>query len=147
MFFTFVWFGEKRQAIKAGIILGIITSVFLLAALGMWLTHNYKINNYKKVTGVVTASDATDRTKTWTELTYKCNGVNQTVRLNRIYFRAGLKKELLCNPDSPSEASLYSSSSTISLILLISAIPFGLFTSIYLFNYYCIHRKEVKEIQ
>lgn len=145
MIFTFVWFGDAKKAKLMTTIMGTITALLLMLGIGYWINHSYKINNYERVVAKVTASDATDRTKTWTEFTYTCQKTQSTTRIERIFFRVGQEKELLCNPENPTQAIIYSALNIGVLTSLIGAIPFAIFTLLYFLNYKSILKKELKD--
>lgn len=142
MIISFIWFGDKKKAKLASIILVTIAGLMLLSAFISNRIYLYKSNNYEKVTAIVTASDATDRTKTWTEFSYVCKGEEYKMRMERMFFRVGLEKELLCNPKAPLNATLYSSANATPLILAICSIPFAFIALMYFINYKTALKKK-----
>ena len=135
MIISFTWFGNSKHAKITAIIFGIITLLLALTSMIIFTLHNNKVKTLEKTTAIVINSDATDRTKTWTEFTYICNGKEYTSKLDRIFFRVGTEKELICNSKEPKQIELYSSKSILSTILLVLAGFFGIFTLIYFLNY------------
>lgn len=62
--------------------------------------------------------------------------------MNRSFYRVGLEKELLCNPSSPSDISLYSENAIMAIIMACCSGFFSIFAIIYFINYKIILKKE-----
>ena len=137
-----VWFSDSKKAKLTSIIFSIITLICLVLLLTSWLIHNYKINNYERVTGTITTNDLTDPDRTGTEISYTYQGKEYTSIISKNSYLVGWKVDLLCNPKEPTVVSLYNSTSVTIILSLIGVGVFGFFTLMYFINYKIVQKNK-----
>ncbi|MDL2287963.1 hypothetical protein LJC32_01110 [Oscillospiraceae bacterium OttesenSCG-928-F05] len=143
MFINLPFFKDKKQARLALVFLGILTLIFLIAALVPWSMEQIKMQTYHKVISVVTDYDTRDGNNVWTEFQYEYAGEIYTVRLkgHSYWMKPDSEIELLVNPAAPDEAEVLANYGALPPIRLMGAGLFGAVFLFYLINYIVAARR------
>ena len=131
------------QSKTFAIITGILTAIFLSAALFSLSTYLYRRIFFDAVPATVTSNFVNTmfgENTTWTEFTFTQNGHEQTVRLDR-WMARGTEVTLLINPNNPTQIIPITAAIGIWFYYLIPAALFGAaFT--FSFGHYLKNRKK-----
>jgi hypothetical protein len=136
-----VWFGDKKKAKTAALVMGLPAIAMLVVALFILVQYNITMTRSEIVVGTPTERHQSAG-EVWTEFDYHCHGEDYKTRIDGVYFPT--EKELLCNPQNPSDIKIHSYPPLTSELLFYPGALFGVFGLLYLINFLVVARRDRK---